>query len=154
MKVASVVVIYVLIELRDEWHLRVSQGLVRVGGRDLEAREAIVKPGARRSCGVQRVEQKKVTVGWIPPMEGQSKQTIFTSKTDTVTNVQKERLIRAVQVGYHLDSPVSFHDKEPVALTGRTRHACQAIEVQPRKRVHGGVLVWFQRERQGGVCLA
>ena len=54
MKVPSVVVIYVLIELRDEWHLRIRQGLVRVGGRDLEAREAIVKPGASRGCGVQR----------------------------------------------------------------------------------------------------
>ena len=100
MKVPSVVVIYVLIELRDEWHLRIRQGLVRVGGRDLEAREAIVRPGARRSCGVQRVEQEKVTVGWIPRMEGQSQQTAFAPRTDnTAADVQKERCIRAVQVG-------------------------------------------------------
>src|SRR6266516_3368436 len=155
MKVPSIVVIYVLIQLRDEWHLRVRQGLVRVGWRDLEAREAIVRPGARRGCGVHRVEQEKVTVGWIPRMEGQSQQTAFVPRTgDAVADVQKERCIRAVQVGYHLDSPDLFHDKEPVAVTGRTHQGHRPIEAQPRKRVQSGVLVWFQRERQGGICLA
>src|SRR5882724_316348 len=155
MKVPCIVVIYVLIQLRDEGHLRVRQGLVRVGWRDLEAREAVERPGARRGCGVHRVEQEKVTVGWIPRMEGQSQQTAFAPRTgDAVADVQKERCIRAVQVGYHLDSPELFHDKEPVAVTGRTHQGHRPIEAQPRKRVQGGVLVWFQRERQGGICLA
>jgi len=73
---------------------------------------------------------------------------------DTAADVQKERFIRTVQVGYHLDSPASFQDKEPVAVTGRTHHGCGVIEAQPRKGFQGGVLVWCQRERQGGVCLA
>src|SRR5882724_9414568 len=155
MKVPCIVVIYVLIQLRDEGHLRVRQGLVRVGWRDLEAREAVERPGARRGCGVHRVEQEKVTVGWIPRMEGQSQQTAFAPRTgDAVADVQKERCIRAVQVGYHLDSPELFHDKEPVAVTGRTHQGHRPIEVQPRKRVHGGVLVWFKGGRQGGVCIA
>src|SRR5438105_6236153 len=88
-------------------------------------------------------------------MEGQSQQTAFAIRTgDTVADVQKERCIRVVQVGYHLDSPALFHDKEPVAVAGRTHQSHRPIEVQPRKRVQGGVLVWFQRERQGGICLA
>src|SRR6266536_1925455 len=62
------VVISGLIELSDEGHLRFRQPLVQVRGRDLEARKAIVIPGARRCCGVQRVEEEKITVGWIPRM--------------------------------------------------------------------------------------
>jgi len=144
------VVIYVLIQLRDEWHLRVRQGHVRVGWRDLEAREAIERPGARRGAGVHRVEQEKERL--LDTRDGGNP-----SRPPSPKDLATRSLMSRKSVVFGLFRLVITWIL-PICSTIKSRLLSPADSPGPTglsKRSPGtrqcGVLVWFQRERQGGI---